>query len=145
MTGEIRYIRFEISVWYDERKDSIQLRSPDKDVKLVSTVRSDPSGKRGHPNLFNQLAEILRKRGKPAPGTNTDTTHASGFVTRWFGTNFDAALRVSQEYSRADIDKIEVNGWLTNDAIRQTLHDRLNAGDLDAFINQLKAIHQLER
>ena len=145
MTDDTRYTRFEISIWYDENKDSIQLRSPDKGVKLVSTVRADPEGKRGHPNLFGQLAGILRKRGKPAPAIDTDATHASGFVTRWFGTNFDAALRVSQAFTKADIDTIEANGWLALDEIRQTLQDRLDAGDLDAFINQMKAIHQLER
>ncbi len=60
-------VYFKIAVWYDPSTNSINLRSKPDGRYLINTVRSDPSLKRGHPNLFNQLARILRDNGAPAP------------------------------------------------------------------------------
>ena len=64
-------VYFGIGIWFDEEGNCIQIRhapetKPDG-VQLVTTVRADPSSKRGHPNLFRQLSKVLRDNGAPAP------------------------------------------------------------------------------
>ena len=64
-------VYFGIGVWFDEEKNCIEMRhapeaKPDG-VQLVTTVRADPSLRRGHPNLFMQLAKVPRDSGAPAP------------------------------------------------------------------------------
>ena len=34
---------------------------------LHTTVSADPTGRRGHPNLFGKLAKCLKEAGAPAP------------------------------------------------------------------------------
>ena len=59
-------VYLEIGVWYVETQDSIHIASNDV-ADFHTTVRADASLKRGHPNLFNKLAKILRDGGAPAP------------------------------------------------------------------------------
>ncbi len=60
-------VYFRVGIWYDAKKDVIELRSKPDGRHLISTVRADPSLKRGHPDLFEQLAGILRDNGASAP------------------------------------------------------------------------------
>ena len=56
-------VDLEVRIWYDENQGSIHIAGND----LHSHVNPDPESRRGHPNLFRKLAQILRKAGKPAP------------------------------------------------------------------------------
>ena len=56
---------FGIGVWFDAKRNCIKIQSDD--AGFITTVRADPSLKRGHPNLFRKLAKILRDNGAPAP------------------------------------------------------------------------------
>jgi len=56
----------EMGIWYDATTDQIRLSIPRSDW-FVTTVRRDPKGKRGHPNLFAKLARCLKEAGAPYP------------------------------------------------------------------------------
>ena len=58
---------FGIGVWFDAKRNRIRIQSDD--AGFITAVSADPSSKRGHPNLFRQLAKVLRDNGAPAPDT----------------------------------------------------------------------------
>ena len=73
MTGGIRKsdkgaktTYLNVGVWYDAKTDRIHLSVPESDW-FHTTVAKDPSGKRGHPNLFAKLARALKESGMPHP------------------------------------------------------------------------------
>lgn len=59
-------IYFEVGVWYDEEQGSIHMAAKGA-PGFHTTVRQDPTLKRGHPNLFKKLVKCLRDNGAPAP------------------------------------------------------------------------------
>ena len=59
-------IYVEIGVWYDEARGNIHIASNDVSG-FHTTVRSDARQKRCHPNLFGNLAKLLRDNDAPAP------------------------------------------------------------------------------
>ncbi len=66
-------VYFKLAVWYDARRGMMELRSKPDGSHLITTVRGDPSLKRGHPHLFRQLARIPRDNGAPAPAADGET------------------------------------------------------------------------
>jgi hypothetical protein len=59
-------VYMEVGVWWDAEQGHIHLTA--KDVPgFHTTVSSDPDSKRGHPNLFEKLAKVLRDNGAPHP------------------------------------------------------------------------------
>lgn len=63
------YLR--IGAWYDPKQDSIHLTLP-RSGWFHTTVRRDPTSKRGHPNLFEKLARAMQIAGVPAPVIGKD-------------------------------------------------------------------------
>ena len=57
-------VKLEIQVWYDEKSGHIKLAGKGL---TASTVSSDASSVRYHPNLYRKLARVLREAGVPAP------------------------------------------------------------------------------
>jgi len=66
-SGPGNKVHFGIGVWFDAKLNCIKIQSDD--AGFITTVRADPSLKRGHPNLFRKLAKVLRNNGAPAPDT----------------------------------------------------------------------------
>ena len=63
-------VYLDVGTWYDENQDAIHMTA--KGVKnFHTTVRQDPGSKRGHPNLFEKLAQCLRDSNAPAPAKVT--------------------------------------------------------------------------
>ena len=60
-------VRLEIGIWYNEAKEDIRISAPGVPGFKLTTVRRDPTSKRGHPHLFGKLAQYLRDQGVPAP------------------------------------------------------------------------------
>lgn len=59
-------VYLEMGVWYDKDQGHIHLTA--KNVHgFHTTVSGDPASKRGHPNLFNKLARVLKNAGAPYP------------------------------------------------------------------------------
>lgn len=59
-------VYLNIGVWYDSDQDHIHVTA--KDVPgFHTTVARDPESKRGHPNLFDKLARVLKGAGAPYP------------------------------------------------------------------------------
>ena len=66
-------VYLDVGVWYDEEQGHIHITA--KDVHgFHTTVNSNPSSKRGHPNLFDKLAQCLRESGAPAPLASINET-----------------------------------------------------------------------
>ncbi len=65
-------IRLEIGVWYKESTGNIHMSAPGRPGFKVTTVHRDPTSKRGHPHLFEKLAQCLRDHGAPAPAEAMD-------------------------------------------------------------------------
>ena len=55
-----------LEIWWNPEDRSIHIATKDS-ATFISTVNDDPTSVRGHPHLFQKLASILRKDGKPAP------------------------------------------------------------------------------
>jgi hypothetical protein len=60
-------VRIEIGVWFNESTGNIHLSARGVPSFKVTTVRRDPASKRGHPHLYEKLAQCLRDHGVPAP------------------------------------------------------------------------------
>lgn len=61
-------VYLEMGVWYDKEQGHIHLTA--KNVHgFHTTINSDPTSKRGHPNLFAKLAKVLKDGGAPFPET----------------------------------------------------------------------------
>jgi hypothetical protein len=58
-------VNLEVGIWWDEADGHIHLAAGKED--FITTVNNDPSGVRGHPNLFKKLAKVLRDHGVPHP------------------------------------------------------------------------------
>ena len=58
-------VHFGIGVWFDAKRNCIKIQSDD--AEFITTVSADASLRRGHPNLFRKLANVLRDNGAPAP------------------------------------------------------------------------------
>jgi len=59
-------VYLEVGIWWDADQRQIHLTA--KNVEgFHTTVSGDESSKRGHPNLFLKLAEVLRDAGAPHP------------------------------------------------------------------------------
>lgn len=63
-----RTIYPKIGVWYRGDTGHIHLSI---EGQGLSTVNDDPSSVRGHPHLYNKLAEVLRAAGAEAPAAET--------------------------------------------------------------------------
>jgi hypothetical protein len=65
-SGPGNSVYIEGGIWWDGAKNEIHLT-----VKGVhgfhTTVKADPTSKRGHPNLFQKLAAVLQQAGAPHP------------------------------------------------------------------------------
>lgn len=55
-----------VGIWYDQNSDQIRLTLPHSKW-FHTTVARNPSGRRGHPNLFAKLARALKEAGVPYP------------------------------------------------------------------------------
>ena len=63
-------IYLDVRVWYDGKKGDIHMTA--KDVKgFHISVIQDPGSRRGHPTLFDRLAQCLRDNDAPAPAKVT--------------------------------------------------------------------------
>jgi hypothetical protein len=60
---DTKYIRMEVDFWYNEDKDEIHITSPDSE-RFHTTVNNKEGSIRCHKNLYEKLAEILRKENK---------------------------------------------------------------------------------
>ena len=56
--------QIEISMWWNERDESIHIGMPGK---RITTVNRKSDSVRCHEHLFNRLAQCLREAGRPAP------------------------------------------------------------------------------
>ena len=66
VSGPGKSVYLEVGIWWDEAQGHIHLTA--KNVPgFHTTVGNDPTGKRGHPNLFMKLAKVLRDAGAPHP------------------------------------------------------------------------------
>lgn len=61
-----------LSIWWEPEAQEIHIASNDTE-RFITTVNDDPTNRRGHPNLFRKLADILREDGKPAPPPSVDS------------------------------------------------------------------------
>ena len=61
-------VYFQIGI-FRGKNNRIEIRSDDKDETgkpyVITAVSDDESKRRGHPDLFKQLARILRENGAP--------------------------------------------------------------------------------
>ena len=64
-TGKTVY--FEIGIWYDDNSGKIHVSAPSVSDFGITTVRYNPKRKRGHPHLFQKLAQCLRESGVSVP------------------------------------------------------------------------------
>ena len=65
-------VYMEVRFWYDEADGAIHMTAPGVGNFHVA-VNGDAESKRGHPSLFNVLAQCLREGRAPAPlDGNTD-------------------------------------------------------------------------
>ena len=60
-------IRVEIGIWYNETDGKIRISVPSVPSFKLTTVNCDPGSRRGHPHLYETLAQLLRDRGVSAP------------------------------------------------------------------------------
>ena len=56
-----------VGIWWSEDRQEIHLVLHDDPGTFHTTVNANLESKRGHPNLFNSLANCLRLMGAPAP------------------------------------------------------------------------------
>ena len=64
--GSENRTNLEISVWYDRKAQHIHIIESGT-AGFHTTVCRDPKSNRGHPHLFDKLADCLRKSGAIAP------------------------------------------------------------------------------
>lgn len=60
---DVKSVGITIHVWYQEKDGEIHIVAHDLGG-FHTSVREDPSSKRGHPNLYAKLRKVLQKHGR---------------------------------------------------------------------------------
>jgi DNA-binding XRE family transcriptional regulator len=64
----VKYVRQAIQFWWSARDNAIHITAPHGTApKLHTTFVNDSTSERWHKSMFNWLAHMLEKQGKPAP------------------------------------------------------------------------------
>lgn len=63
---DTKYVRMEVDFWYNQDTDEIHITAPEsEDVKgFHTTVNKKDGSVRNHKNMYDKLADILRKFDK---------------------------------------------------------------------------------
>jgi hypothetical protein len=63
---DTKYVRMEVDFWYNPENDDIHITSPDSEMikGFHTTVNKKDGSIRCHKNLYEKLADILRKVDK---------------------------------------------------------------------------------
>ncbi len=69
VTEKGRYVRFEVSMWFNEKDSSIHLSTNDRDViahvpEFHTTINDREGSARCHRNMYGKLMKLLRATGK---------------------------------------------------------------------------------
>ena len=70
--GSPKTVRVEIGVWYEESDGKIRISAPSVPGFKLTTVNRDPKNRRGHPHLYEKLAQLLRDKSVVAPPESAD-------------------------------------------------------------------------
>ena len=64
--GNSVYLGERVGIWWDQRDGCIHMTINDIPNGHVA-ISNNPGSRRGHPTLFDKLAQCLREKGAPSP------------------------------------------------------------------------------